>query len=327
MNTLSKIVLGLSLAVVATTTIAKSYTMTSPTDYRSYKSSHGGTLSVGVVNSSGANWKQYSSYFGKKNQWLSVSNDGQKVYWLTEAQEAELLFDAQDSVGTEYRVRIDGCTDRAVLSEKSASAITSAGAFHNALRLDFSGYCFDEGLESAWFVPNLGLVKWTQDSILGSVEFELEHAKVGNMTLPNQGGIELSAQFPAEPIILNQQQAVEATITLMNHSDETIRLDFTSGQTFEIYLYDDNEQLVTLWSKDRVFTQALHSMDIKPGEAKRFGGELKLSNLDDQKLDIGTYKLKIEIKGSYSPEAKSFSHIPLSAESVLHIDNMMKHYQ
>jgi hypothetical protein len=326
MNTLSKVVFGLSVAVATTITSAQSYTMTSPVDYRSYKNSHGGTVSVSVVESSGANWKQYSSYFGKENQWLWVSNDGQKVYWYNESEETDLLFDAKDPVGTEYLVRIDGCTDRAVLADKSATATTLAGTFSNALRLDFSGYCFDEGLESAWFVPNVGLVKWTQDSILGSVEFELEHAKVGSMTLPNQGGIELSAQFPSEPIILNQQQSVAASITLVNHSDETIRLDFTSGQTFEIYLYDDNDQLVTLWSKDRMFTQALHSIEIKPGGAERFGGELELTNLDGQSLDIGTYKLKIEIKGSYSPEASSFSHIPLSAESVLHIDNMMNHY-
>lgn len=326
MNTLSKFVFGVSVAVVAFTTSAQNYTMTSPADYRSYKSSHGETVSVSVVDSSGAKWKQFSSYFGKENQWLWVSNDGQKVYWYNESEETDLLFDAKDPVGTEYPIRINDCTDRAVLAEKSTTATSSAGTFNNALRLDFSGYCYDAGLESAWFVPNIGLVKWTQDSILGSVEFELEHAKVGNMTLPNQGGIELSAQFPSEPVFLNQQQTVEATITLINHSEETIRLDFTSGQTFEIYLYDDNDQLVTLWSKDRMFTQALHSIEIKPGSAERFGGELELSNLDGEKLDIGTYKLKIEIKGSYSPEASSFSQLPLSAESVLHLDNMMNHY-
>ncbi|GAA0198996.1 hypothetical protein GCM10009123_02890 [Kangiella japonica] len=326
MNTLSKFVFGVSVAVVAFTTSAQSYTMTSPADYRSYKNSHDGTVSVAVVDSSGANWKQYSSYFGKENQWLWVSNDGQKVYWLNESQEADLLFDATDPVGTEYPVRIDGCTDNAVLAEKATTTVTTAGHFNNALRLDFSGYCYDAGLESAWFVPNIGLVKWTQDSILGSVEFELEHAKVGDMTLPNQGGIELSAQFPAEPVILSQQQAVEASITLINHSDKTIRLDFRSGQTFEIYLYDNNNQLVTVWSKDRMFTQALHSIEIKPGEAERFAGELELSTLDGEKLDVGSYKLKIEIKGSFSPQASSFSQIPLSAESVLHLDNMMNHY-
>lgn len=326
MNTLSKFVFGVSVAIVAFTTSAQSYTMTSPADYRSYKNSHGEVVNVGIVDSSGANWKQFSSYFGKENQWLWVSNNGQKVYWLNESEETDLLFDAKDPVGTEYALRVDGCTDRAVLAEKSTIATTLGGTFNNALRLDFSGYCYDAGLESAWFVPNIGLVKWTQDSILGSVEFELEHAKVGNMTLPNQGGIELSAQFPSAPVFLNQQQTVEATITLINHSEEAIRLDFTSGQTFEIYLYDDNEQLVTLWSKDRMFPQALHSIEIKPGGAERFGGELELSNLDGEALDIGTYKLKVEVKGSYSPDASSFSQLPLSAESVLHLDNMMNHY-
>lgn len=330
MNTLSKVVLGLSSAMIVTVAGAdskgRSYVMTSPADYRSYTSSHDDTVSTSVVDTRGANWKQYSNYLGRDNQWLWLSNDGQQVYWMNESQELDLLFDANDPVGTEYSVRIGGCTERAVLAEKLSSMSMTAGTFDNAIRLDFSGYCHDAGLESAWFVPSVGLVKWTQDSLIGSVEFELEHAKVGDMTLPNQDGIELSAQFPAETVMLNKDKAIEAAITLVNHSDETIRLDFTSGQTFDIYLYDDNEQLVSLWSSDRMFTQELHSMDIKPGGAERFGGELELKNLDGEPLDIGSYKIKIEIKGSYAPEASSYSHIPLSAESVLHLDNMMNHY-
>ena len=326
MNTFSKLTFALSTLFAGVAASADSYLMTSPADYRSFKSSQNQSLSMSLIDTKGGNWKQYSSYFGKKNQWLWLSNDGQEIYWFNESKNAELLLNASDPVGTEYRVKIDGCTDRATLASKSDKVRVAAGDFDRSVRLDFSGYCFDEGLESAWFVPGIGLVKWSKDSMIGPVVFELEHAKVGNMTLPNQEGIELSAQFPAETVMLNNQNTIEASITLINHSDETITLDFTSGQTFEIYLYDDNEQLVSLWSSDMMFTQALHSMEFKPGEAERFGGALDLKDLNGQPLDIGTYKIKIEIKGSFSPEASSFSHIPLSSESVLHLDNMMTHY-
>ena len=326
MNIYQKITLGLSTVLLSGTAAANNFVMTSPADYRSYKSSQGEVVSVGIIETMGANWKQYSSFFGQQNQWLWVSNNGNQVYWLNESQELEMLLDSSDPVGTEYQVNIDGCTDKAVLSNKEASLLSAAGDFNDLVKLDFSGYCFDAGLKSAWFSPEVGLVKWTQDSVLGVVEFELEHAKVEGMTLPNQSGIELSAQFPIETVMLNQQKSVEASITLANHSSQTLTLDFTSGQTFEIYLYDDQDKLVTLWSSDRMFTQALHSMEIKPGEAERFGGELELKDLDGQPLDIGSYKIKIEIKGSLAPEASSFSHIPLSSESVLHLDNMMTHY-
>ncbi|RDX36416.1 hypothetical protein DZA50_04965 [Kangiella sp. HD9-110m-PIT-SAG07] len=338
MNTLGKLLLGLSGTFIACTAAAshdadkstkkqgKNYVMTSPVDYRSYKSSHGSVVTTSVVDAMGANWKQYTSYFGREGQWLWLSDDGQQVYWMNKSQQLDLLLDINDSVGTEYSVRIDGCTDRAVLAQKSANIGIPAGSFDNAIRLDFSGYCHDAGLKSAWFVPSVGLVKWTEDSLIGSVVFELEHAKVGDMTLPNQDGIELSAQFPAETVMLNKEEAIEASITLINHSDEPIKLDFTSGQTFEIYLYDDQDTLVSLWSSDMMFTQALHSMEIKPGGAERFGGELALKDLDGQPLDIGSYKIKIQIKGSYAPGASSYSHIPLSAESVVHLDNMMTHY-
>ncbi|GAA4364043.1 BsuPI-related putative proteinase inhibitor [Kangiella marina] len=326
MNTFSKITVAVSTLIAGVAASADSYLMASPGDYRSFKSSHDNTLSVSLINTMGGNWKQYSSFFGQKNQWLWLSSDGQEIYWLSESQKAELLFNADDPVGTEYRVQIDGCTERAKLASKSDAVKVGAGMFEQSVRLDFSGYCYDEGLESAWFAPGVGLVKWSKDSVLGSVVFELEHAKVGNMTLPNQDGIELSAQFPAETVMLNNQKSVEASITLINHSDEAITLDFTSGQTFDIYLYDDSGELVSLWSSEMMFTQALHSKTIKPGEAERFGGELQLVDLGGNQLEIGSYKIKIEIKGSFAPEASSFSHIPLSAESALHIDTTMGHY-
>ena len=84
---------------------------------------------------------------------------------------------------------------------------------------------------------------------------------------------------------------------------------------------------MTQWSVDRMFTQALQSMDIQPGAAERFGGEIELMNQDGEPLDVGTYRLKLEIKGNLSPKGSVFESVPLSSEAPLHLDKMMTHYE
>ena len=61
--------------------------------------------------------------------------------------------------------------------------------------------------------------------------------------------------------------------------------------------------------------------------AERFGGEIELMNQDGEPLDVGTYRLKLEIKGNLSPKGSVFESVPLSSEAPLHLDKMMTHYE
>lgn len=334
MNTLGQLSLMASLLaasqVVAYQAVAaEQYVMTSPAAYKSYKtegSAQESVINSAVVDSYGANWKQYSSFLGVKNAWLWLSSDGAELYWRNSADTLDLMVNFDDPVGTYYPVRVEQCTDSSTIGKKGIQITTSAGSFKEVIRLDFSGHCADAGLQHAWFAPKVGVIKWSHSSIQGPVAFELQHAKVDGMTLPNQQGLELTSQFPSQAVMLNEQDSVEAYITLINHSDETMTIDFNSGQTFDIYLYDDQDQLMTQWSADRMFTQALQSMEIKAGTAERFGGEVALVNQEGQPLDIGTYRLKVEIKGDLSPEGSVFTEVPLSSEAPLHLDKIMTHY-
>lgn len=326
MKLLTKISITSALLLGTVGASAEPHIMISPADYRTYHSSHGDTVTTSVTDSQGANWKQYSSFLGHENQWLWVSGDGEQLYWLADSGKRELLLNANDAVGTEYSVTIDGCTNKARVADKHGELTMQSGTYDNAIRLDFSGYCFDAGLKSAWFVPKIGLIKWSQDSMLGAIDFELGHAKVDGMSIPNQQGIELSGQFPADSLMLDEKDSAEVYLTLLNHSDETVTLDFRSGQTFDIYLHDDDGQLVSKWSHGKMFTQALHSMEIKPGQVERFGDVLPLVDLEGKPLDIGSYQIKIEITGSFASSASSFTSMTLSAESVLHLDNKVTHY-
>lgn len=139
------------------------------------------------------------------------------------------------------------------------------------------------------------------------------------MRLPNQENIELVAQFPSKTVLLDQQTSVEAHITVTNHSDDSVSIEFNSGQTFDIYLYDEQDILMNQWSADRMFTQALHSIEIKPGTSERFGGELALVNQADELLALGNYRLRIEIKGILNVKNRALTEASLSSQTSLEL--------
>lgn len=144
------------------------------------------------------------------------------------------------------------------------------------------------------------------------------------MNYPAYKGIEVSASFPAETVMLNEADSVEAYMTLTNQTSEPIELTFNSGQLFDIYLYDSNDQLVSQWSNGRMFTQAFQTITLHPGQQERFGDKLELKDLSGNPLDVGTYKIKIEVKTSTKASGELFQLIPFEAEGQLQLDGMMQ---
>lgn len=153
------------------------------------------------------------------------------------------------------------------------------------------------------------------------MDYELEYAKLAGMNYPKYEGIEVVANFPAETVMLNETDSIEAYITLINQTAKPIELTFNSGQLFDIYLYDKNDRLVSQWSNGRMFTQAFQTVMLEPGQKKRFGDDLDLKDLKGNQLDIGSYKLKIEVKTSTKASGALFQLIPFEAEGQLNLDS------
>ena len=59
---------------------------------------------------------------------------------------------------------------------------------------------------------------------------------------------------------------VEFAFTVENTGSEYVELEFRSGQTADIVVYADGEE-VWRWSDDRMFTQAIQTETIEPGES------------------------------------------------------------
>lgn len=324
MNTQNKMINLLFAASIITVNSAAAGEIDSFNDYKEFNSSNGQSRTVALSDRYGSQWKSISQYLGKQALWLKTT--GNTISTLSQNGNPVKLVNLSDSVGTTYTVNLDNCTKLATVAEKAQPITTLAATFDSVVRIDFIGYCNDAGLLSAWFSQDVGLIKWSEQTIAGPVDYELEYAKLAGMNYPDYEGIEVSASFPAETVMLNQTDSVEAYITLTNQTAEPIELTFNSGQLFDIYLYDSNDNLVNQWSNGRMFTQAFQTITLEPGQKKRFGDSIGLTDLEGNQLDIGSYKLRIEVKSSTRASGSLFQMIPFEAEGQVNLDSMMNHY-
>ena len=60
--------------------------------------------------------------------------------------------------------------------------------------------------------------------------------------------------------------AVKFEFSVRNTGDSPVELQFRSGKVADVAVFDDGEE-VWRWSDGRMFTQALHSQTLDPGES------------------------------------------------------------
>lgn len=92
----------------------------------------------------------------------------------------------------------------------------------------------------------------------------------------------------------NQGEEITAYIKAINISEENIKLDFSSGQKYDLNI-KQNEEEIWRWSEGRFFTMALDRVEIKPG--KRLSYDIKI----EEELEPGSYTLSGELSTIKSP--------------------------
>jgi hypothetical protein len=88
---------------------------------------------------------------------------------------------------------------------------------------------------------------------------------------------------------------VEFQFRVVNAGRSPIELQFRSGKTADVAAFEDGEE-VWRWSTGRLFTQALQSWTLAPGESN----EQRFTWTDPQP---GTYTARATLEGDRSAEA------------------------
>ena len=158
--------------------------------------------------------------------------------------------------------------------------------------------CADAGLLQEVFVPGIGLVRRTMQTIGGPREMVLVEAVVGSTIHPDRRfSVALSLDRPRYYANLmppvDPERAVpvlRADLIIRNTTDEPLRITTPSGQQFDFEIRNEEGDIVYRWSDGRAFTQAVTTIDLSPG-VRVFSVEVPLSSGDATPLPPGRYTI------------------------------------
>ncbi|MET3134352.1 hypothetical protein AAKU55_004648 [Oxalobacteraceae bacterium GrIS 1.11] len=289
--------------LIAGAASANTYIKLKPADSLVYGNAAGRTVSVGVTAAGTPGWNKYSAFLGAGERWIWSSPNDESVYLFDETRgSTEKMVNFADPVGSRYAFTLGMCTNSGTLAQKGLLLSTAAGTFRDVVKMTFSGQCADGGLMEAWFAPQVGVIKWSEQSFVGPVALELVDGKVGGQIYGSstpQTALKMRASFPQSRFIFGDTAAqAGVTLELRNASTEDLTLHFNSGQEFEITLLDAANRAVNNWSAKIRFIQGLHDVTIAAGKSHSFGAALDMRKLDGGTLPVGSYTLRIEMKDS-----------------------------
>jgi hypothetical protein len=85
-------------------------------------------------------------------------------------------------------------------------------------------------------------------------------------------------------------EAVEIILTLTNSSGSAVEVQFPTGQMYDFVVTRDG-RLVWQWSLGRVFTQALTTLIVKPGESRIFTNRWDQRDTHGQQVPSSLYEM------------------------------------
>lgn len=102
---------------------------------------------------------------------------------------------------------------------------------------------------------------------------------------------ELKLEVELSDLIVKSNEELRVNIGLINSSGEDAVLNFSSGQTYEIYIKNWQKEVIYTWSANKMFTQAFKEITIEAGESQSFQ-----ETIDAHQFRAGLYFLEVEIK-------------------------------
>jgi hypothetical protein len=151
-----------------------------------------------------------------------------------------------------------GCREMGQTFDKGAVHDGAAGPFPDVLEIYYQPIaCADFGSELEQFAPNIGMVRRTTTSIAGPQTFDLIYARVGSVRIETTPHAAFSVSFA--PIWPATSTAI---LRLHTNASGPVRLQFPSGQEFEVVLRDETGAMVWRWSDGKVFALGEHETSI-----------------------------------------------------------------
>jgi hypothetical protein len=199
----------------------------------------------------------YYSLQGYTDNRLLVRKDerGQLVYYDDEKQTDGLLtfFEPFDNW---WESPQRTCAQWGRTLEKRGIHEGPAGTFPDVLEVQFRTFtCADAGVTLEQFAENIGMVRRVSQSFTGPRTFDLVSARVGNLRLETgpSGKFRITADATGDQLSIN----------LSIETRDPLKLEFSSGQEYDVIVRDDQGRVTWRWSADKFFDQALHERTVQ----------------------------------------------------------------
>ena len=101
-----------------------------------------------------------------------------------------------------------------------------------------------------------------------------------------ESDLDVRINLENEQVFIEEEFEVE--IILENTSEEEQKLNFNTGQRFDIIVLGSKEEVLYRWSQDKMFTQALGSVVLAPEEEKVYDAKIVLPT----DIATGDYQIK-----------------------------------
>jgi hypothetical protein len=177
--------------------------------------------------------------------------------------------------GDSYRTEIDPCSRAAQVVSRKARLSGPLGDFTETLRVRYAtSGCADAGFTEDYYLPWIGLIERTFTTIAGPRTFQLIYARLGGITVVSEQQISFALSLDRSIYYANLMPPVDpqravpvmtARLTLRN-TDQPIRLEYPSGQTYDLAIRNEKGDVVYQWSDGQAFTMALRMETFGPGE-------------------------------------------------------------
>ena len=99
-------------------------------------------------------------------------------------------------------------------------------------------------------------------------------------------GLVLSVELSPQPIKLSEVRQMDVRVRLTNRAKRPVTLEFPSSQRFEVFLRNSAEEVLTTWSDNHAFTDAIGSVLINPQEHIEYADTIATRELTPNKVFI-----------------------------------------
>lgn len=215
-------------------------------------------VTASIVRTSEFGGKTYFLYAGPQgNSWIRAGQDG-ALYLYDTAANAEKVVIAPDGVVTPFT---NECNQIGRVTSTNADYKGPLGAFGGVIEVRYGpGTCRDAGIERELYLPYVGLIQRTVTTIAGPLTYDLVYARIGGVTVVTAPETSFTVALDASEYEVLSTARVR--IALRHTGPAPLKLEFTSGQIFDVVVRNEAGERVYVWSADKVFIQLVQTIEV-----------------------------------------------------------------